>query len=297
MPDAVDPVELVAAACAAHGLDSDDARLLQHNSNAVVMVPHERAIARVAIGRHDPQHVRRSQDVTRWLSVQHGFRTVVPLGDVDIVEFPSGVTVSFWTHYPQPDPPPAFTSADVGQLLRTLRKLPEAPVELPGWKALTSLEDALQDDASDILTAAERAWLIDRIATVREELAAYDWSLGTGLIHGDAWAGNLLSSPQGVALGDWDRVAHGPREVDLIPTWHAARRYGRGTAWVDQFIATYGYDLSRSPAFATLMTMRDLVQIPGPLRRAPYSAAHAQAFQQRFTDLRDGKTSTQWATL
>jgi len=297
MSEDVDPVELVTEACAVRGLDSDDLRLVQHNSNAVVVVPRERAVARVAIGHHDPQHIRRSQDLTRWLSVQHGFRTVVPFGDVDIVEFPSGVTVSFWTYYPQPDPPPAFTSADLGQLLRTLHELPDAPVELPQWKALTALEDALQDDNSDILTEAERAWLVDRIATVREEVAACDWSLGTGLIHGDAWAGNLLASPQGVALGDWDRVAYGPREIDLIPTWHAARRYGRGTEWVDQFIAAYGYDLSRGPAFATLMTMRDLVQIPGPLKRAPYSALHARAFHQRFTDLRKGKTSTQWATL
>lgn len=62
------------------------------------------------------------------------------------------------------------------------------------------------------------------------------------MIHGDAWAGNLLSAPEtspiGAVLGDWDWVSAGPREVDLIPTWHAAARYGKGASWVSDFISS-----------------------------------------------------------
>lgn len=43
---------------------------------------------------------------------------------------------------------------------------------------------------------------------MRAAIAVLDWPLGTGLIHGDAWAGNLLSCPgrppAGAVLGDWD---------------------------------------------------------------------------------------------
>jgi aminoglycoside phosphotransferase (APT) family kinase protein len=117
------------------------------------------------------------------------------------------------------------------------------------------------------------------------------------LIHGDAWNGNLLRSPRGVALGDWDRVSHGPREVDLIPTWHATHRYGRTPDWTRQFIATYGYDLRDNPAYHDLIAMRDLAQLPGLLRRAPHSPPHAAALHQRLTDLRERNTTHQWIAL
>jgi hypothetical protein len=55
----------------------------------------------------------------------------------------------------------------------------------------------------------------------------------------------LLRGGRGeVVLGDWDWVSIGPREIDLIPTWHAAARYGKGETWVSDFVHRYGYDLS-----------------------------------------------------
>lgn len=136
---------------------------------------------------------------------------------------------------------------------------------------------------------------------MRDELASLEWPLGHSLIHGDAWAGNLLwagstPGPDDVVFGDWDRVAHGPREVDLIPTWHAARRYGKGPHWTAQFIDQYGHDLAHWPGLPTLLAMRDLVQASGPLRRAPHSAPHARALRQRVDSLRTGDTST-WKAL
>ncbi|MFN2494993.1 MAG: hypothetical protein ABR608_03660 [Pseudonocardiaceae bacterium] len=46
--------------------------------------------------------------------------------------------------------------------------------------------------AALVLDDADRDWLLQRIGEVRDELATLDWPLGYGLIHGDAWAGNLL---------------------------------------------------------------------------------------------------------
>jgi hypothetical protein len=53
-------------------------------------------------------------------------------------------------------------------------------------------------------------------------------------------------SPAGLERADpvrLDSVSNGPREVDLIPTWHAAARYGRDETWIQAFVAEYGYDL------------------------------------------------------
>jgi hypothetical protein len=99
----------------------------------------------------------------------------------------------------------------------------------------------------------------------------------------------LVSNTQGqvpttstVLLGDWDSVACGPREVDLIPSWHAARRYRTDPDWARRFADRYGYDLAASPRFELLMEMRDLVQLSGPLRHARRSPVHAQALRQRL---------------
>jgi hypothetical protein len=65
-----------------------------------------------------------------------------------------------------------------------------------------------------------------------------------------------------------------PRVVDLIPTWHAAVRYGRDEVWIQDFIKHCGYDLRDWAGYPTLRTMRDLAQLPGPLPgREPAQAA------------------------
>lgn len=298
------PEVAVYEACAARGLDAAGIQLLHHYSNAVVLLPGEGAVARVATGRHDVTQIKRSQDVTRWLIDQYGFPATRPLPGVDLVQLDSTTTVSFWDYYPQPPSPPPLNSAHLGRLLAELHAVPTPPGVLPRWVPLASLRHALRDDtAALVLDDADRSWLHRRVDEVRDELANLDWPLGYGLIHGDAWAGNLLSARTAthvrgdVVLGDWDRVAYGPREVDLIPTWHAARRYGKGHGWTRDFIRCYGHDLTDWHGFPALLAMRDLVQISGPLRRAPHSPPHACVLRQRVTGLRSGDTTTVWTAL
>src|SRR5580693_2663722 len=139
---------------------------------------------------------------------------------------------------------------------------------LPPWVPLASLYATVTDPVlSAALTDDERAWIMGQITEIRDKIGSLDWPLGIGLIHGDAWAGNLLWSPGAVPvdaiLGDWDWVSTGPREIDLIPTWHATARYGKPASWVSDFTAHYGYDLARWEGYPVLMAMRDLVQLTG----------------------------------
>lgn len=297
-----DPVAAVHEACTTYALDTSGAYLLHHYSNAVVLLPREDAIARVTTGHHSVAQIRRSLTVARWLVDSQHFPATAPLPHTDVIRVDPNTTVSFWAYYPQPETSASPTSAHVGRLLAHLHATVDPPADLPQWLPLSSLEQALHDDAAAMLRDGDRGWLLRRIHEMRDELASLHWSLGHGLIHGDAWAGNLLwsSSTPGaddVVLGDWDRVAHGPREIDLVPTWHAARRYGKGPNWTAQFIDQYGHDLADWPGLPTLLAMRDLVQVSGPLRRAPHSAPHARALQQRVDSLRAGDTSTIWAAL
>jgi aminoglycoside phosphotransferase (APT) family kinase protein len=189
---------------------------------------------------------------------------------------------------------------ELATLIYKLHKIDQSPpLQLPIWQPLISLDHALSDSsAAMVLTSEERDWLTVKIREIRQDFARSDsWLLGQGLVHGDAWAGNLLQTTEGVQLGDWDHLAYGPREVDLIPTWHASRRYGKGRSWVSNFARIYGFDLSEHPMIETLYTMRDLAQISGPLRRTPNSAAHASALRERLTDIREKHTERKWTAL
>lgn len=304
--------EAVLEASRGASLSATGAQIIHHYANVVFLLPAENAVARMATGSRSAALIETSQRVTRWLVDEHGFGATEPLrNSVPVLVRPknggTSLTVSFWRYYQQPEPSPVFDSTCLGSLLRTLHALPDPPFELPAWRPLTSLRNALTEEPHYVgLSTTERAWLVDRVEAVTEQVDAFDWPLGAGLIHGDAWAGNILwdTGPSGTPasaatpiLGDWDGVSVGPREVDLIPTWHAAARYGRDPSWVARFIEVYGYDLAASPGFELLMRMRDLVQLSGPLRRADKSPAHLAALRQRFEAIRKGDQTMTWTGL
>jgi Ser/Thr protein kinase RdoA (MazF antagonist) len=283
--------------CSRAGLSASGAQLLHHYANAVWLLPTHPAIVRISDSALVHAKATTNVAVCQWLVDQHQFPATAPLS-TDVIILDGHTAATLWTYYPQlanlsPTP------AQLGGLLRRLHALAPTPVELPTWRALTSLELVLRDTTRpSAINDSERQWLLDRIDQVRHELAQLDWPLGYGLIHGDAWAGNLLwqtaTNPPTVLLGDWDSTSWGPREIDLIPTWHAAIRFGRGQRWADAFAAEYGYDLTRWSGFSTLFAMRDLVQLVALLRRVPDQPGLAGALRQRLDGIKAGDTKTVW---
>ena len=288
-------------ASTAAGLDAAGAKLIHHYSNAIYLLPAHNAVARVTYGHDAAERVAHSQAVTRWLARERGFPATQPLEDTSPVTV-NGLVVSFWAYYRQPDGAAPLTSGDLAVLLRLLHQAGPPPVPVPAWVPLTSLHATAEDrQLSVALTDDERAWIVTRIAEVRDKIEGLEWPLGTGLIHGDAWAGNLLhypgARPAGAVLGDWDWVSTGPREIDLIPTWHAVARYGKPASRISDFIRRYGYDLGQWEGYPVLMAMRDLVQLSGPIRRAPESEPHRRLLRERLDSLRCADTTSIWAAL
>ncbi|MGM1060646.1 phosphotransferase [Saccharothrix sp. Mg75] len=292
----------VRAACATTGLDPSGASVLHDHANTVLLLPAENLVARLSAGDHreDASHVLA---VVRWLLDQN-FPASIPLNESHpvLIESQASVfTVTFWVYHPQPVEWPRPDSAHLGEIVRSLHGASDPPMRLRRWLPLDTLEKIVSDPAmSPALPSTDRDWLLHRIDTLRTEIDSLDWPLGHGLIHADAWAGNLLwdtsttmtggSSPvTDVRLGDWDSVCHGPREVDLIPSWHAAYRYGRGAEWPQNFALKYGYNLSEWSGFSTLLEMRDLAQLGGPLRHAHYDKRYARALRQRLDGSRSRK--------
>jgi len=287
-------------ACTAWNVSTSGARLIHRYSNAVYHLPAAGTVARVTTGSF--ARAQLAHDLIAWLIQHHGVAATAPVSDAPPVRAEDGSVVSFWTYYPQPVGQPAPTSVHLAGVLRRLHDVDTVPFELEPWQPLTALSAALADpSATSNLTTDEYQWLTGYVADVRAQVLALDSALGYGLIHGDAWAGNLLwhtaAGPDEVVIGDWDWTSSGPREVDLIPTWHAAIRYGRGYQWATDFAAVYGYDLAQWDGFPVLFAMRDLVQLTGPLRRAGDRPEFAAVLRERLEAIRKRDFQAVWRVL
>ena len=120
------------------------------------------------------------------------------------------------------------------------------------------------------------------------------WTLGRGLIHGDAYAENLIHTGDQVVLSDWDSVSHGPREQDIIPA-SIRHRFGRPKAEWDQFCAAYGVDPHDLPGLAVLRQMRELRTLVPYIRSGQPQAQ--DEVNRRIADLMSGTQREPWHPL
>ncbi len=291
----------LAGACKAAGLDARGARLVHWGTTSMVYrLAREPVVARLrfAPGAADVlARLAASVAVTRWLSTL-GFPATVPLGVAQpVLSF--GWIVTFWHDLPAAGwhyiPPSERRSRDIealAGLLRRLHSLPPPPVRLPA----PSLLGSVRADAARCrqLTAGQRSWLLARCDILERRYARATWTLGCGLIHGDAHAGNLIRTPDGVLLGDWDSVSYGPREQDLVPA-SLGYRFGRQAGW-HQLCTLYQADPASLPGLTLLQRLRELRDLAPCLRRAGYPGLPAEV-TRRLTDLMTGTQKQPWRAL
>ena len=273
------------------GLDARGARLIRLFATAVYHLPAADAVARIALVT-SPESVARldtSVQVTRWLT-GIGFPCVEPLA----VEQPvtgHGCAVTFWRYLPQDGPEPV--PADLGRLLRELHGLGSPPVALPAYRPLVSVRRAIA--SSRALDEEERAWLGERCDQLVAAYGQLRFQLPAGMIHGDAYRGNLLRDGQRVVLADWDAVSTGPREVDLIPTLQATR-FGLPDEQRDAFVAAYGQDIRSWDGYPVLRDIRELSTLTALLRDGHADAAAQRELRIRLRSLRTGDRH-EWSTF
>jgi aminoglycoside phosphotransferase (APT) family kinase protein len=262
-------------------LNARDARLLRLFATAVYHLPEADAVARVApVTSIDTlTQLDTSVRVTRWLN-DVGFPAVEPL-PVDQPVTSRRCAVTFWRYLPQRGLAPR--PADLGRLLRQLHGLGPAPVRLPTCQPLTSVHQAIE--SSHAISEAERVWLSDRCEQLQNAYDCLTFALPAGMIHGDAYRGNLLRDEHRVVLADWDAVSNGPREIDLIPTLQATR-FGLQADERDAFIAAYGQDIRGWAGYQTLHDIRELSTTTALLRDAHLNATRQQELRVRLRTLR-----------
>ena len=281
------------AACARAGLDARDAVVLHIRANAVYHLPREGAVARLRSAPGLPDELLKrfttAIQVTRWLRAQ-GFQSIEPL-DVDQPLTVAGHVATFWRYVTVTGGERRDVTA-LGQLVRQLHELPPPAVVLPAADPLGSLRADVEHCSA--ITTSQREWLLARAGELERQVPRARWVLGTGLVHGDAHAGNLLHAPGGVVLCDWDSVSYGPRELDLLPTsmW---RRYGRPRAEWDEFCAAYHVNPDDLPGLPLLRQLRELHALAAYVRNAADPAFRSE-LSRRIASLQTD-APTPWRAL
>jgi hypothetical protein len=265
------------------GLDAHGARLIRLFATAVYHLPAADAVARIAPVTSPASMARlaTSVQVTRWLT-GIGFPSVEPL-PVEQPVVGNDCVVTFWRYLPQDGPEPV--PADLGGLLRRLHGLRLPPVALPAYQPLVSARRAIA--SSHAIDEEERGWLGERCDRLVIAYRQLRFQLPAGMIHGDAYQGNLLRDAQRVVLADWDAVSTGPREVDLIPTLQAAR-FGLPEHQRDAFVAAYGQDIRSWDGYPVLRDIRELSTLTALLRDGHINTDAGRELQIRLQSLRTG---------
>ncbi|MGI5206240.1 phosphotransferase [Spirillospora sp. CA-108201] len=283
---------LIDAISERYSIPTGDARLVGQHSNTVIALPTARLVVRIAGTPKAFDRITQSVTVTRWLA-SRGFPCTEP-AEADPFHVNAHV-VSMWRLLDVCDGPPG-TGAELGRLLRALHDQPVPPFKLQLMTdPLGSVAEAAQRHPH-AMSNEDRSWLLTRISVMRTAWTRLVGVLSSGLIHGDAHTNNLIRVRNGeVVLGDWDHVAHGPREWDLIQPHYMRRRFNRHTEQdLHAFTAAYGWDVRTYPDFDALMHVRELSGLSPYIRKAPSDDWARREVAHRLVTLRNDDTATRW---
>ncbi|RMI46703.1 phosphotransferase family protein [Streptomyces triticirhizae] len=266
---------------AAAGLSAEGAQPIRLGENDLWRLP-KRVVVRIARAGQDAAAAREVA-VTRWLA-EHHVPAVRPLPIEQPVQV-DGRCATLWEELP---PHRAGTGAELAKLLKDLHQLPHPARDL-GLRPLdpfVRLEARIS--AASALTDDERRWLLEHLASLREQWATLPPGMDLCVLHGDAWYGNVAVTENGTAyLLDFERTAIGPPEWDLTAT--AVDHETLDALSQDQyrdFRTAYGHDVMTWPGYPTLRGIRELRKVtfafqlanqrPSALERARHRLACIQ---------------------
>ncbi|MFD1659456.1 phosphotransferase [Streptomyces caeni] len=290
--DEYEMYQVLERACTGVGLDSRGACLLRGHTNAVLLLETEQVVVKIARRGSRIDDVARTVAFVRWL-MDVGFPTV-PLHHVDQPVVVDGHAVTFWTYLPQPERPVA--AERLAKPLYALHTLPSPGLAFPEHDNIRAIRRSLS--AITCLPPDSVRFLSGEADRLEAELSGVGFALGKGLIQGDPQHRNALHTSDGDAvLCDWDTIACGQPEWDLVTVEVHCRRFGYGQGHYRAFADTYGWDVTRWPGYRTLASIRELRMITTNARKVHHAPASLAEVQKRVEGLRNQDDRLQWNIL
>ncbi|MFD9701238.1 phosphotransferase enzyme family protein [Lentzea sp. NPDC059081] len=282
-------------ACDVYGANAADARLLHSRSNAIYLLPHEQIVVRLAPATSlRQQRAATVIEVTRWLATQPNPTALSPTPGNQPITTDAAVA-TFWPYRPTGI---TVSPTDLGQLLKKLHQQPTPPFAIPPYRPLHRLREALLIDGErtePILASHDAQWLADQADRLIEQFTGMDTPLGTGLVHADVHAENVILDAGRWLLIDFDHVCTGPRELDLVSG--LPDHFQEPEARRAMFLAAYGQDLTSWPGWTVFRDITELHSLSAYVRLASTSSAARHELHKRIRSLRTGDRTISWQSI
>ncbi len=269
--------------------------MLPSRSNAVYHLPAEGVVVRLSSATPtNEERAARVVSLTSWIA-DHGGPALAPTPHPQPVR-EAGTVATLWPYLPSPSIPKA---RDLGGAVREVHHLDAQPSPLPEHQPMARLHEALNlDTARDqpALPTDTRKWLLTRAAQLQHAYDTTATPLGRGLIHADIQPDNLLQDRDGRwLLIDWDRVSHGPRELDLA--FAVPDHFHEPDSDRAEFSIAYGCDITTWTGWTLVRDLTELHSLAGYIRRAATDPAARDELHRRIDSLVNDERSVVWRSV
>ncbi|MFC5268131.1 phosphotransferase enzyme family protein [Kribbella qitaiheensis] len=268
--------------CQESGLLADEAELIKYTNNAVYRLPTQGVVVRFGAGDLASQRADHVARIARWLQDHDAPAVRLAPGLAQPVLF-ENYSATIWQLLEGSNPD--WTGAELAAPLLGWHKL--TPMTgLKPWDPFGSARSRLA--MADGLPTDDHAWLTQQWADIEADYRALIPDLKMGLLHGDAYIGNLLREPTGrYVLCDFDGTSIGPLAYDLVVAAVSALRFG--AIQDHQALATtYGLDVTTLASWPTLRRIRELVLVTSVITDLRNRPDIAKVHAHRLATLRSG---------
>jgi hypothetical protein len=273
------------------GLDPTGRTLIKFTNNAVLYLPHAATVLRIAGSATVGDRAARVVRVAKLLQYEH-VPAVRLRAEVNYLLTVRGHEVTVWDVV---DPVRKPTPEDLAGLLLAMHRMPLAEGELPGWDPVAGIRQRIRSATG--VSDGILEFLITECDSTAAELANlghFDPLLPAGIIHGDAFLGNVIVGARGPVLCDFDSTCWGPREWDLAPVAVGALRFNYGHDLHERFAHAYGVDVTAWKGFIALRRLRELQLVTSVLPVLATNDALRPQWHFRLDSLRSGDEHARW---
>lgn len=280
---------LVRQMSAEAGLDPAGAHLIKFTNNAVVQLPAARAVLRIAGSTITRRRIPGVIAAAEWYATHEIPAVRLRVG----IEQPLAAgrhLATVWDEVPSGEHPP--TPADLAAILRAVHAGTGTPSGIPPWSLPDGIRQRIADaDGIDDQTRSYLAAELDDVVAALADLDAIPPLIPPGVIHGDAHLGNVIPSPSGPVICDFDSTSIGRREWDLTPAVVGTARFGYRPDVHRGLVAAYGVDVTTWAGFPVLRRLREFQLVTSVLPVLAANPGLRAQWQHRFATYRSGDDS------